>query len=89
MVRCSLVGHPVQYDLEAIFVGFGKQALEVFHGAEFGIHRAVVGYGVIRTQRAFAFHLTYLVHGHEPEYVHAKLFQTRELGLDALECALG
>ena len=85
VVRGGLVGHPVQDELESLLMRGGEQMLEVLHRAEFGIDLRVVGDGVIGAERALPALDADLVHRHQPEHVHAQLFQARQLCLDAGE----
>ena len=89
VVRSGLVGHPVQDDLESQFVGLRQQVFEVFHRPEFGIDLLVVGNGVVGAQGALAAFGADLVHGHQPEDVHAQVLQAGKLGFDAPEGSLG
>ena len=89
VVRSGLVRDPVQDYLESQLMGLGEQVLEVFHRPEFGIDLLVVGDGVVGAQGALAAFGADLVHGHEPEDVHAQVLQAGKLGFDALESAFG
>ena len=60
---------------------------EVFHGAKLGVHGLIVCNGIIRTQGALALLFSNLIHGHEPQHIHAQILEAGQLGLHTFERA--
>ena len=89
VVAAGVVGHPVDYHLHAGGMGGVDHGAEIVHDTEFGVYALIVGHGIVAAELALAVELRYGGYGHEPEYVHAKLFETGELCLKGLESAFG
>ena len=73
MVGGGVVGHPVDYEPEAEFVGPVQEGVEVLEGAEFGVDVAVVADGVVGAESSLAVELPYGVGRHDPEDVDSEL----------------
>jgi hypothetical protein len=68
---------------------FRDQAAKVVRRAELGIDGEVIFNGIRTAERAFAQFFADGMNGHQPENIHAEIFQFVEAGRDAVEVAAG
>jgi len=89
VVERGVVRHPVDDHVHAQPVRLFDQCLEVVERAEFRIDGRVIAHGVIAAQRVLAVLFADRLDRHQPQDVHAHLFQARQMLGKCLERALG
>ncbi len=89
VVPGGVVGDEIEDDLEPLRVGGIDEGLELRLGAELGIDRVIVLYGIGAAQRALAVFLADGVDRHQPQDIDAQFLEPGELLLRRLESALG
>ncbi len=62
-----------------------QKVLKILHGTELRIHFFVIGDGIVGAQGSLSSFHADLIHGHEPENVHAQVLEAWQLGFYALE----